>query len=93
MELRKELAYTIEDMKKQGYDAVGLFPGEIREPEYKDELEQKCMDLGLQQSIVFMGRRTDVPDILKALDVLIIPSIEGFPLAAFFISIVCFSHF
>lgn len=72
---------VIADLRRQGYDAIGVFPGEIREMDYKDELEQKCKNLALQHSVMFLGRRTDIPDILRNLDVLIIPSTEGFPLA------------
>ena len=42
--------------------------------------EKQVSDLGLTGSVVFLGRRTDVPRILEACDALLMPSfIEGLP--------------
>lgn len=71
----------IKALQKKGYDAVGIFAGECREPEYMEELTQKVRQYGLAGQVVFLGRRNDIPDLLKAIDMLIIPSAEGFPLA------------
>lgn len=73
---------VIHALRKKGHDAIGLFPGECREPEYMRELEELVKEFKLTDSVLFLGRRNDIPDLLKLLDVLIIPSaFEGFPLA------------
>ena len=81
----KKQWFTIELLKKlraEGYDAVGVFAGECREPEYMKELDQKVEQYGLKESVTFLGRRNDIPNLLKMIDMLIIPSaFEGFPLA------------
>jgi glycosyltransferase involved in cell wall biosynthesis len=47
------------------------------------KLEEKVEHMKLQKSVTFLGYRTDIPDILRALDAFILPSLfgEGFPLA------------
>lgn len=73
---------VIHELKNRGLDTVGIFCGECRDNVYYDELKQKVDTLGLQGTVLFMGRRNDVSNILQILDVLIIPSsFEGFPLA------------
>ena len=73
---------VIHALRKTGHDAIGLFPGECREPEYMRELEELVKEFKLTDSVLFLGRRNDIPDLLKLFDVLIIPSaFEGFPLA------------
>lgn len=73
---------VIAKLRKSGYNAVGLFVGECREPNYLDELKKKALSEHLDKYIMFMSRRDDIPDVLKAIDVLMIPSsFEGFPLA------------
>lgn len=81
----KKQWFTLDVIKAlcdKGYDAVGVFAGECRETEYMTELEQKVKEYDLEKRVVFLGRRSDIPDMLKMLDVLMIPSsFEGFPLA------------
>jgi len=49
-----------------------------------DTLRQQTVDLGIADRVVFAGHRTDVPDVLGALDVFCISSLyEGTPLALF----------
>jgi glycosyltransferase involved in cell wall biosynthesis len=47
------------------------------------KLGEKVEHMKLQNSVTFLGYRTDIPDILRALDAFILPSLfgEGFPLA------------
>ena len=53
--------------------------GDLMEP-----LRQQARALGLADRVRFAGHRTDVPDLLGAIDVLAIPSLyEGTPLALF----------
>ncbi len=72
---------VLSKLKAMGHEVVGLFPGECREPEYLEELNELVKELNLQKDVLFLGRREDIPDLLKLMDVLIIPSFEGFPLA------------
>ena len=66
----------------KGYDVIGVFAGECREPDYMADLERKVEEYGLKGQVTFLGRRNDIPDLLKMIDVLMIPSaFEGFPLA------------
>lgn len=69
------------ELKKRGYEVIGLFAGEVRDEQFCQELKEKVKAHGLENSVVFLGRRNDIPDFLKFLDVLMIPSVEGFPLA------------
>ena len=81
----KKQWFTLELLKalrEKGYDAVGVFAGECRDSEYMDELNQSVEQYGLKGQVVFLGRRSDIPDLLKIIDMLIIPSaFEGVPLA------------
>ena len=81
----KKQWFTIElvhALRAKGYDAVGVFAGECRESEYMSELNQKVEKYDLKRQVTFLGRRNDIPDLLKMIDMLIIPStFEGFPLA------------
>ena len=47
----------------------------------RGELQQQTRDLGLEGSVIFTGRRKDVPRLMAALDVVTLPSLwEGFGL-------------
>lgn len=72
---------VIRKLRDLGIDAVGLFAGEVREQDYEKELRQLIKEHELEKAAVLLGRREDIPDMLKALSVLMIPSSEGFPLA------------
>lgn len=51
-----------------------LVPGEAEQ--YKRRLYQMVADLGLQQTVIFAGKRADVPAILAASDVAAVPSLS-----------------
>ena len=73
---------VIKSLKEKGYDAIGVFAGECREPEYMKNLDRKVEEYGLKGQVAFLSRRNDIPDLLKMIDILMIPSaFEGFPLA------------
>ena len=36
---------------------------------HRDDIRQRCRDLGIEDAVLFTGRRTDVADVLAALDV------------------------
>ena len=71
----------IKRLDDEGKKVRGLFPGECRDQSYLEELNNKANKYSLSEKVWFMGRRNDIPDLLKVIDVLIIPSSEGFPLA------------
>ncbi len=72
---------VIERLNKSGQDTIAVYAGECREDEYLNYLQYEIEKRCIKDKIVFMGRRNDIPNVLKSLDVLIIPSsFEGFPL-------------
>lgn len=63
--------------KKKGDSALILVGDGIN----KSSVERKAVQLGLQDSVLFMCNRSDVPDILQAMDIFMLPShYEGLPL-------------
>lgn len=70
----------IERLNKSGQETIAVYAGECRENDYLDYLQYEIGKRGIKNKIVFLGRRNDIPNVLKSLDVLIIPSFEGFPL-------------
>lgn len=52
----------------------------IGDGEGRVQIQEKAKRLGLQEKIIFTGVRTDVPDLLQAMDVFVFPSLyEGVP--------------
>lgn len=48
----------------------------------RPEIENKCAVLGLTDSVLFLGNRKDIPDILPAFDIFLFPSLfEGLPVS------------
>ena len=46
----------------------------------RKEIENKVKERGLQDNVIFMGVRRDVPELLQAMDVFVFPSLyEGLP--------------
>ncbi len=55
----------------------GAAPG--RSSEYSDQIRALAGSLGLLERVVFTGPRTDIPDVMASIDVLVVPSLtEGF---------------
>jgi glycosyltransferase involved in cell wall biosynthesis len=51
--------------------------GPLRKP-----LEEKSEKLGIEKQVIFMGQRKDIPELLMAMDIFVLPSIkEGLPMA------------
>jgi glycosyltransferase involved in cell wall biosynthesis len=45
-------------------------------------LEEKSEELGIKKHVIFMGHRKDIPELLTAMDIFVLPSIkEGLPVA------------
>lgn len=64
-------------LKEKGYKLRLLVVGSGRE---KKRLESKIDDLRLENEVVLTGRRSDVPELLAASDIFILPSLwEGLP--------------
>ena len=50
----------------------------VGDGELRATIAQKANDLGLSEQVIFAGARSDVPDLLRAMDVFILPSLyEG----------------
>ena len=58
-----------------------FFLGALENPAYRAELEQRCRALGLEDRFVFTGWRTDVHEILQAMDVVVVPTTRPEPAA------------
>ncbi|RRN69918.1 glycosyltransferase family 1 protein [Peribacillus simplex] len=52
----------------------------VGDGELRHSIEKKVNDLGLNDSVVFTGVRSDIPDLLQLMDVFVFPSLhEGLP--------------
>lgn len=55
----------------------------IGKGEQKESLEQQIKDLNLEKQVILLNGRNDIPEILQAMDIFILPSLyEGLPLVA-----------
>lgn len=78
------LLKTAYELKNNGVKLAVVLAGRARDEdaEYVKELHDTVKNLGLEEQTYFLGQRSDVPDILADLDLIMIPSsFEGFPLA------------
>ena len=65
------------ELKKKKNNAVLLLVGN---GELKQNIEDKAKALGIADSLIFAGIRSDIPDLLSAMDVFVFPSFyEGMP--------------
>lgn len=85
------LGARLEKEKGQSYLIQALPPLAARFPDLalvlagdgpdKDDLVRLARNLGVQSHVHFLGVRSDMPDLFKAFDVLVLPSVrEGLPL-------------
>ena len=52
----------------------------VGDGELRESLDRQSHDLGLSDTVIFAGLRTDVPDILATMDLFVLPSLwEGMP--------------
>lgn len=64
-------------VRRKQQDAVLLLVGE---GDLRCEIEKKAESLGLKDGVIFTGMRTDVPDLMQAMDCFVFPSLyEGIP--------------
>lgn len=66
------------ELKKKNREAVLLLVGE---GDLRSAMEQKASALGVADSVIFTGMRSDVPELMQAMDCFVFPSLyEGIPL-------------
>jgi len=65
----------LDEVKDLKFLVIG--DGPLRKP-----LEERSEELGIKQHIIFTGQRKDIPELLQAMDIFVLPSIkEGLPIA------------
>lgn len=68
---------VFKEIKSQRSDAILLLVGK---GELEEEIKQKIVKLQIEDSVIFTGVRSDIPQILSAMDVFVFPSLyEGMP--------------
>lgn len=76
----KNHAFLLEILKevlKTRGNAVLLFAGD---GPCEEETKNKAAEMGLQDKVIFMGMRSDIPDVMQAMDVFTLASLwEGLP--------------
>lgn len=62
-------------------DVTGIFAGDalFGEAPYAEKLKALAKDLGVQNRVIFLGQRHDVPQLMQAMDVMVHPSIDAEP--------------
>ena len=66
------------EIQKQREDAVLLLVG--GNGNLEEQVRQKVTDLGLSDRVIFTGVRSDIPQLMSAMDVFVTPSFfEGMP--------------
>ena len=72
LEAAKQILDVVKDLK---FLIIG--DGRLRKP-----LEEKSEELGIKKHVIFTGQRKDIPELLMAMDIFVLPSIkEGLPIA------------
>jgi glycosyltransferase involved in cell wall biosynthesis len=70
LEAARQILDSVKDLK---FLIIG--DGPLRKP-----LEEKSEELGIKKDIIYMGQRKDIPELLMAMDIFVLPSIkEGLP--------------
>ena len=68
---------VLKEALKIAPDAVLLFAGD---GPLEDDCKKKASEIGIGDKCVFLGMRSDIPDVMQAMDVLAMPSLfEGLP--------------
>jgi glycosyltransferase involved in cell wall biosynthesis len=72
-------ARIVSEVKDITFVALG---GETTSPGYRTFLERRATELGIREHVHFLGWREDVADVLRASDIMVLPSLaEGLPMA------------
>jgi glycosyltransferase involved in cell wall biosynthesis len=68
---------VLKEVLKTRENAVLLFAGD---GPCEEETKAKAADMGLQEKVIFLGMRSDIPDVMQAMDVFTLASLwEGLP--------------
>lgn len=71
---------VIEKLAAEKIDFIWVFVGK---GELEEAIKLKISEANLDDYVMFLGHRSDVPDVLKAMDLLVLPSLyEGLPTVA-----------
>lgn len=71
------LLLVLECLLRNRPDAILMFAGE---GPCEEEVKQKAVELGIRDRVVFLGTRSDIPEVLQAMDVFVLASLwEGLP--------------
>jgi glycosyltransferase involved in cell wall biosynthesis len=72
LEAAKQILDVVKDVK---FLIIGDGP-------LRQTLEEKSEGLGIKRNVIFLGQRKDVPELLMAMDIFVLPSVkEGLPIA------------
>lgn len=75
----KFIIEILEQIRKQRKDVKVLFAGQ---GELFENIQRMVEKKGLCDNVIFLGLRTDIPDILQAMDIFLLPSLyEGVPVS------------
>jgi glycosyltransferase EpsF len=67
----------VQELKARGINFKMFFAGQ---GDLNDDLQQIVKEKGLENEIIFLGLRTDIPELLAGSDLMLMPSLyEGFP--------------
>jgi len=70
-----DIFYQVNKLRRDSYLLI------VGDGELRDEIENKIRAIGLEDKVTITGLRSDVPEILQAMDVFVFPSLyEGLPL-------------
>ncbi len=76
------LVRALPEILKSAPDTMVAFAGHVRKPDYYDRVRHEAEKLGVVNHILWLGYRSDIPRLLSALDVYVLPSLdEMFPVA------------
>lgn len=71
------LLEVLREILNREKNVVLMFAGE---GPCENEVKKKCHELGIENNVIFLGMRTDIPDVLQAMDVFTLASLwEGLP--------------
>jgi len=78
----KGLRYLVEAMPQVIRRVPGVMVLVVGGGSQLDDLKKTAIELGIHDHVIFEGIREDIPEILSAIDIFVLPSIsEGMPLA------------
>ncbi len=74
---------VLKEYNKKDKDFIFIFAGRIEDENYFKEIQSKIKRYKLEEKVIHLGNRDDVPTIINALDIFMAPALqEGFGLVA-----------